>query len=121
MWQNQLQLRINRQAINIRLGNALFGNLTAFLINFYVSKHYALSPGKQLQNFRTSVIHTFIFRRKQSQETGCICRHGVRLRGQYDFLSIDTKRKHSRTTFIQINWDGETSGYPENPDNWIFL
>ena len=22
---------------------------------------------------------------------------------------------------IQINWDGELSGYAENPDNWIFL
>jgi len=22
---------------------------------------------------------------------------------------------------IQINWDGEPSGYAENPDNWIFL
>jgi len=22
---------------------------------------------------------------------------------------------------IRINWDGEPSGYAENPDNWIFL
>ena len=28
---------------------------------------------------------------------------------------------YSRNPFIQINWDGKQSGYPENPDNWIFL
>jgi hypothetical protein len=27
----------------------------------------------------------------------------------------------SRTPFIRINWDGDPSGYEENPDNWIFL
>jgi len=21
---------------------------------------------------------------------------------------------------MRINWDGETSGYAENPDNWVF-
>jgi len=26
-----------------------------------------------------------------------------------------------RTPLIRINWDGEPSGYVENPDNWIFL
>jgi len=29
--------------------------------------------------------------------------------------------KYSRTPLIRINWDGEPSGYAENPDNWIFL
>jgi len=29
--------------------------------------------------------------------------------------------KYSRTPLIRINWDGETSGYAENPDNCIFL
>jgi len=28
---------------------------------------------------------------------------------------------YSRTPLIQINWDGELSGYAENPDNWNFL
>ena len=28
---------------------------------------------------------------------------------------------YSRTPLIRINWDGEQSGYAENPDNWIFL
>jgi hypothetical protein len=28
---------------------------------------------------------------------------------------------YSRTPFIRINWDGELSGYAENPDNWLFL
>jgi hypothetical protein len=28
---------------------------------------------------------------------------------------------YSRTPPIRINWDGEPSEYPENPDNWIFL
>jgi hypothetical protein len=27
---------------------------------------------------------------------------------------------YSITPFIRINWDGETSGFAENPDNWIF-
>jgi len=26
-----------------------------------------------------------------------------------------------QTCTIRINWDGEPSGYAENPDNWIFL
>jgi len=29
--------------------------------------------------------------------------------------------KYSRTPPIRINWDGEPSGYAENPDYWIFL
>ena len=28
---------------------------------------------------------------------------------------------YSTTPFIRINWDGETSGYAKNPDNWIFF
>jgi len=28
---------------------------------------------------------------------------------------------YSRSPHIWINWDGEPSGYAENPDNWIFL
>jgi len=28
---------------------------------------------------------------------------------------------YSRTPLIRINWDGEPSGYAENPDNWIFF
>jgi hypothetical protein len=26
-----------------------------------------------------------------------------------------------RTSLIRINWDGETTEYAENRDNWIFL
>ena len=29
--------------------------------------------------------------------------------------------RYGRTPIIRINWDGEPSGYAENPDNWIFL
>jgi hypothetical protein len=32
-----------------------------------------------------------------------------------------TVKLHSTTALIRINWDGETSGYAENPGNWIFL
>jgi hypothetical protein len=28
---------------------------------------------------------------------------------------------YGRTPRIWINWDGEPSGYGENPDNWISL
>jgi len=27
----------------------------------------------------------------------------------------------SRIPLTRINWDGEQSGYAENPDDWIFL
>jgi hypothetical protein len=27
----------------------------------------------------------------------------------------------SRTSLIRINWNGEASGYAENPDKWNFL
>jgi len=33
----------------------------------------------------------------------------------------DTDCKYSTTPLIWTKWDGETSGYAENPDNWIFL
>ena len=36
-------------------------------------------------------------------------------------LAINEKMKYSRIPLIRINWDGETSGYAENPDYWIFL
>jgi hypothetical protein len=29
--------------------------------------------------------------------------------------------RYSRSPFIRINWDGERSGYAENPDNWIYF
>jgi hypothetical protein len=29
--------------------------------------------------------------------------------------------EYSRTPLIRINWDGEPSGYAENPDDWIFI
>jgi hypothetical protein len=29
--------------------------------------------------------------------------------------------KYSSTPLIRINWDGEPTGYAENPDNWILL
>jgi hypothetical protein len=29
--------------------------------------------------------------------------------------------KYSRIPFIGINWDGESTGYADNPDNWNFL
>jgi hypothetical protein len=29
--------------------------------------------------------------------------------------------EYSRTSLILINWDGEPSGYAENPDKWILL
>jgi len=28
---------------------------------------------------------------------------------------------YRRTPLIRIKWDGELSGYAENPDNWIYL
>jgi len=29
--------------------------------------------------------------------------------------------KYSITLLAWINWDGELSGYAENPDNWIII
>jgi hypothetical protein len=31
------------------------------------------------------------------------------------------RRLYSRIPLIRINWDGQSSGYAEIPDNWIFL
>jgi hypothetical protein len=50
----------------------------------------------------------------------------------YSLLSVPTPKYYlqlhcvcvciySRTPRIQINWDGKSSGYAENPDNWIFF
>jgi hypothetical protein len=38
-------------------------------------------------------------------------------------LQADCASQHnySRTPLLRINWDGEPSGYAENPDNWIFV
>jgi hypothetical protein len=30
---------------------------------------------------------------------------------------VGTVKKYSKTPLIWINWDGEPSGYAENPDN----
>ena len=30
-------------------------------------------------------------------------------------------KRYRRSPFIRINWDGEPSGYVENPNNWIFF
>ena len=32
-----------------------------------------------------------------------------------------TKYEYNRTQLIRFNWDGDPSGYADNPDNWIFL
>jgi len=29
--------------------------------------------------------------------------------------------KYNTNPHMRINWNGEPSGYAENPDNWIFL
>jgi len=34
---------------------------------------------------------------------------------------LNAENIHNRTPLIWINWDAESSGYAENPDNWIFL
>ena len=39
----------------------------------------------------------------------------------YNFNILRVKLIYSRTPLILINWDGEPSGYAENPENWIFL
>jgi len=36
-------------------------------------------------------------------------------------LQSDKNNWYSITPLIQINWDDESSGYAENPDNWILL
>jgi len=28
--------------------------------------------------------------------------------------------KYNRTPIVRVNWDGESTGYVENPDNWDF-
>ena len=40
--------------------------------------------------------------------------------GRYCPLLPVTYVNYSRTPLIRIKWDGEPSGYTENPDNWIF-
>jgi hypothetical protein len=32
----------------------------------------------------------------------------------------ERNKKYSRIQLIRVNWEDETSGYAENPDNWIF-
>jgi len=37
--------------------------------------------------------------------------------GKKYYICLMNFGKYSRIPFIRINWDGETSGYAENPDN----
>jgi len=37
------------------------------------------------------------------------------------YRALSRHWQYSRTALIQIRWDGQASGYAENPDNWIFL
>ena len=54
---NATNVNWNYKLTDIRQdNNTWFGDLTAFLINFHVLELYALSAGKQLPNFRTSLI-----------------------------------------------------------------
>jgi len=39
----------------------------------------------------------------------------------YNFNILRVKLMYSRTPLTRITGDGELSGYPENPDKWIFL
>jgi hypothetical protein len=36
-------------------------------------------------------------------------------------LQVLPRHKYSRTPLIRFNWDEESFGYAENPDNWIFI
>jgi hypothetical protein len=38
-----------------------------------------------------------------------------------DFRIVHKKYQYSRTPFIRIKWDGEPSGYAENPVIGIFI
>ena len=46
---------------------------------------------------------------------------GLRLFLNYLMAFNQSLSSYNRTALIQVNWDGETPGYAENPDNWIFL
>jgi len=35
-------------------------------------------------------------------------------------ITVLPHKQYSKTPLIRINWDGESSGHAENPDNWIF-
>jgi hypothetical protein len=41
-------------------------------------------------------------------------------RGKTSF-DFKAHMKYGRTPLIWSNWDGQPSGYAENPDNWSFL
>jgi len=54
----------------------------------------------------------------------CPCTHSYRIFGQHFLCYLvtcsvgnSTSFRYSRTPLIRINWDGEPSGYTENPDN----
>ena len=38
-----------------------------------------------------------------------------------DFVRAVWPYHYSKTPPVRIYWDGDQSGYAENPDNWIFL
>jgi len=38
-----------------------------------------------------------------------------------DFVLAVWPSHYSKTPLARINWEGDPSGYAENPDNWIFL
>jgi hypothetical protein len=41
--------------------------------------------------------------------------------GQLIITEDNRALKYSRTPLMRINWEGEPSGYADNPYNWIFL
>ena len=48
----------------------------------------------------------------------CILRFGLQ---HFNLMNSNYLTEYSRIPLIRFNWDGEPSGYAENPDNWIFL
>jgi hypothetical protein len=74
-------------------------------------------PNTELYNAEKSVTYS----------PGLRFKHLLSLHEIYVFVPASVNQftsntcKYSITPIIRIYWDGEPSGYAENPDNWIFF
>jgi hypothetical protein len=40
---------------------------------------------------------------------------------KFVIVTLGNNSTVSKSPIVLINWDGDPSGYAENPDNWIFV
>ena len=72
----------------------------------------------KISGFWIHTIYVFLF---FSEKKNCFYKYHFFFAIPKPYVVCEVGFEYSRTLLIQINWDGEPSGYAENPDKWILF